>query len=326
MKIGQHQQSLPPRWEEFLNALTHQLAKPAFPLLSTRCITRSDLSKIFVEIRKELSLPSTFPDGPDIIQHLHSMGLVSVIPVDLTGNSPESSPSKQFIVFGIEGTSKPDIDSLELLQAYNQDGVICYFSAISYFDLTTQAPAHHHIASLTRKSPIKKLSRQDLVTNIYTKERTTKNKKIGTHVFSFEGIPFYSVKRVSNSIPGIKTRVLSSRTTIRISTIEQTLLDTLHYPYHCGGAEVVFEAWRNRIDNIDDDLLLDYLEKIQIPPLTRRVGAILEMLRHSPSIALKSFLSKSREGIFSLPEVSTIPLLRGINFPQINHNWNVLVP
>jgi len=128
------------------------------------------------------------------------MGLVSIIPVDLTGSSPESSPSKQFIVFGIEGTSKPDIDSLELLQAYNQDGVICYFSAISYFDLTTQAPAHHHIASLTRKSPIKKPSRHDLATKNYNKESTNKNKKIGTRVFSFDGIQFYSWNKNQSSL------------------------------------------------------------------------------------------------------------------------------
>jgi predicted transcriptional regulator of viral defense system len=279
-----------------------------------------------MEIRDTLGLPTTFPSGPEIIEHLFSMGLASSLPVELSEKSRGASPSKGFILLGIQESRELDIDPLELLQSYNQEGTICYFTALAYFNLTTQVPVHHHIATLTKPIQNTNLEQQESASKNVLPQNTIKKSKIGTHIFTYGGVPFYSVKRVINSIPGIKTRIISPRTNIRITTVEQTLLDTLQYPIHCGGPEVIIEAWKLYINNLNEDLIRDYLKKIQIDPLTRRVGATLDLLDHPPTKNLDSFLKESRERIFFLPYVPNIPLFRGINFRQNNHYWKVLIP
>jgi predicted transcriptional regulator of viral defense system len=150
--------------------------------------------------------------------------------------------------------------------------------------------------------------------------------KMGTPIFSYQNVPIFSTKRIVNSIPGIKSRILSPWAIIRMTTIEQTLLDTLQYPLQCGGSEVVFEAWEKQISNLNDDLILEYLKIINIPPLTRRLGAILDLFNHRPTSELSAFLEESRSNLFIQPEVPEIPILKGMFFSRLNSSWNVLIP
>ncbi|MEW6719952.1 MAG: hypothetical protein AB1346_05845 [Thermodesulfobacteriota bacterium] len=279
-----------------------------------------------MEIRKGLDLPTTFPTGKEIIDRLIHMGLASCLPVEVHGEPSKDSPSKEFILFGIRESREPEIEPVELLQAYNQKGVICFFSALSYYDLTTQVPVHHHIASLIHPTGTANVDAREPSSTSPDREIEPGRSRLGTHAFTYMGVPFYSIKRAANTIPGIKTRIVSGRTNIRISTVEQTLLDTLQYPLHCGGPEVVFEAWKRYSGQLDEDLMSDYLRRIKIDPLIRRAGAMLDLLGHSPGKNLRSFLEESRDRIFGLEEVPTIPLLRGINLPRPDRSWNVLTP
>ncbi len=68
--------------------------------------------------------------------------------------------------------------------------------------------------------------------------------KLGTLLFIYQGTTYYTTKRSSRLAPGVQLRDFGPRTQLRITTCEQTLLDALEKPIHCGGAEVVFEAWR----------------------------------------------------------------------------------
>jgi len=268
-----------------------------------------------------LNLPSTFPSGVTIIEHLISMGFASRIPVEGTAGT---APSKEFILLGIQESQDLGADPLELLQSYDQQGTICFFSALAYFNLTTQVPVHHHIAALTNQVATGMNSERPA--RIVQPKKTTTKSKLGTYLFNYEGVPFYCTKRVKSSIPGIKIRVVSPRTNLRITTIEQTLLDTLQYPLHCGGQEVALEAWGRHIGRMDGGLLLDYLRTIRIDPLTRRVGAIFDLFGIPPAKGLHSFLNESMSRILSQPEVPEIPLFRGINCQRSNPAWKILVP
>ena len=172
----------PKRWEEFLKAFTARVAKPTSFLLSVRCITRQTLSGIFSEIQQELNLPSTFPSGVAIIEHLISMGFASRIPVE---GSAGTAPSKEFILLGIQESQDLDTDPLELLQAYDQQGTICYFSALAYFNLTNQVPVHHHVATLTNQgTPNTNAERPATIVN---PKKTNTKSRLGTYLFTYEG-------------------------------------------------------------------------------------------------------------------------------------------
>jgi hypothetical protein len=307
-------------WEPFLKALTGRLAQPTPELPSVHCVTRQTLVQLIGEVASELQLPSTFPTGKKVIEHLVSMGLAAHVPIE---DVSKPGPSRDFILLGIQESRELQVDPLELLQAFDQQGVVCFFSALAYYDLTTQIPASHHIASLiTHKiepgaKPVAKLS---------ALPRGTQRSKLGTRVFSYGGVPFFSTKRARKSIPGIKTRVLGPATNIRIATVEQTLLDTLQYPFHCGGPAVVLESWERQTGTTDDNLFLAYLKAIQIPPLTRRVGALFELLGVPATGALGSYLDATKKIVLEQPEIPWIPLLRGVSYSRESSEWKVMVP
>ena len=132
----------------------------------------------------ELHLPSTFPTGKKIIEHLVSMGLASHVPIEEVSRP---GPSRDFILLGIQESRELQVDPLELLQAYDPQGVICYFSALAYYDLTTQIPASHHVASLIshKIEPVAKTAEK-----LSTSPKSIKRSKLGTHVFSYGGVPY----------------------------------------------------------------------------------------------------------------------------------------
>ena len=111
-----------------------------------------------------------------------------------------------------------------------------------------------------------------------------------------------------------------------MTTIEQTLLDTLQYPYHCGGPEIVFEAWQTARDRYEEEDLLEGLKLIGLPPLIRRLGAIYNLFNYKPSKCLGTFLEEKRDQFFMQSQNPPIPLLRGLVFSQLDSYWNVLVP
>jgi len=313
--------TLHPQWERFLKELSDNLSKPSPDIPSVRCLTKKTLVSLFSNIQKTLALPSTFPNGTEILRLLSSMGLASTI---ATIKCEKKTPSKEFYLVGISASHDTMADPIEILQSYKPDGVICFFSALSYYELTTQFPTHHHIATIVK--PILATKTEQTRTNISSSTRSNRTAKLGSLAFSYQGIPFYTTKRSRNTIPGIKNRRFNPRANIKITSKEQTLLDTLHYPLHCGGPGVIFEAWDTQLDSLDEKSLFDLLETINSPPLTRRLGALFDFLNYKPKTELSQLLRKTREKTQQLTELTEISLLRGFHYSHINPNWKVFTP
>ena len=313
--------ALHPQWERFLKEFSNNLSKPSPEIPSTRCLTRKTLVSLFSNIQEALALPSTFPSGIEILRLLSSMGLASAIG---TEKSEKKAPSKEFYLVGISASHDTTADPIEMLQAYKPDGVICFFSALSYYELTTQFPPHHHIATIVE--PTLTTKAEQTRTNASSSTKANYTVKLGSLAFSYQKIPFYTTKRSRNTIHGIKNRRFNPRTNIKITSKEQTLLDTLLYPLHCGGPEVIFEAWETHLDSLDERAFVDLLEAINSPPLTRRLGALLDFLGYNPKSELSHFLGKTREEILRSTELTEISLLRGFHYSHINPSWKVFTP
>ena len=89
-----------------------------------------------------------------------------------------------------------------------------------------------------------------------------KRNPLGTEIFRFEGVGYYSNKRDASLVPGIQFRVVSPRCWLRITTLEQTLLDALMQPVRCGGAAVVLEAWETGVKQFDADRMSEHLNPL----------------------------------------------------------------
>jgi len=311
------------RWEVLVKALAERTSTANENSLTPRCWKFSTLSreiKCVVKANKQV-LRTTFPTAGDVVERLKRMGLVH--PVE--AKSPKEAETIQFLLLDMGGGKTEPLYPLELLQAYLPDGVISYFSAIDYYELTTQPVTHHHVARLGSLKSQKNRA-YTIVPELQTNTDAAERNLFGTEIFNFENVAYYVNRRDQSLVPGVQFRVVAPRCWLRITTLEQTLLDGLMQSIRCGGEAVVLEAWETGVKQIDADRMADHLNKIQREDLDRRVGAILEMLGASfSSSALWDRLSsvKNRLRAEDTPE---IPLLTGLEFSESNHTWKVQTP
>jgi hypothetical protein len=311
--------------EAFLARLNQRLAVPLSEWPTVRCWTEPSLNAIFRQVRDELAGEDVRSELPhsSLLEWLCCMHLASRIPVDCKTAS---------YLIEIGASIKADVDPIELLMAYRPKGIACYFSAVAFHALTTQLVEHHHVAELSpqRAGPeserTEKSAAQATARQSGTKQHTPR--RLGTLLFRFQGVPFYSTRRSARLVPGVQTRAYGPRARVRITTLEQTLLDTLYKPFHCGGPEVVFEAWREGISwqRIDEERLVAYLRAMNYPATARRLGVMLELVGFVPGAELRRFLDDCKGAIERTSPHACISLLPGVTYQRLNAPWLVYTP
>lgn len=342
---------------------------PAAEHLTARCWSRNDLYTLFARTVAKTDLPEEFSNTEGFLAYLGEVGWVSKVALDqLTKAGP---PGGFYLLDPSAVATGTPPDPLELLQAYQSAGVICYFSALAYHSLTTQLASHHHIANpclpvqsqdgdpcqTTHRhaagttgsgggGPQRENATQEAADSGSTAIRRKRN-PLGTEVFTYQGIPCYLHRRRSNLLQGAQVRDVDARTRLRITSREQTLLDTLQTPAACGGVAVVFEAWENGTLDLDEERLAERLQGLNHPLVFRRVGAMLERLGYRAGSRLQGLLQKHQfpdeEHHFSSallapgsmeaaaaaaapPAPQAIALLPGHPFATLSPRWGVLVP
>jgi hypothetical protein len=311
------------RWEIFLRAMAERVSVAGEKRLTTRCWKPSTLCREIREIAKlnQAALRTTFPPTHEVVEQLKRIGLIHPVKVQ----SPHDPRGMDFLLLDMEAGNGEPIYPLELLQAWLPDGVICYFSAINYYELTTQVVAHHHVARLMPPGLRKVLASFEATRPEPAGEVLERN-PLGTEAFCFEDVPCYVNRRDASLVPGIQFRVVSPRCWLRITTLDQTLLDALMQPVRCGGEAVALEAWETGVKKIDPDRMAGHLAKIQRDDLDRRVGAVLELIGADFAASdLGRRLNALRERLMTEP-VPEIPIMAGFEFPELNKTWKVRAP
>jgi predicted transcriptional regulator of viral defense system len=311
------------RWEVFLRTLGDRVSAASEKNLTARCWKPSTLRREIRAVTKSNQevLRTTFPPAHVVIEQLKRMGWIHSIKVQ----SPNDAELIDFLLLDMEAGKSEPIYPLELLQAYLPDGVVCYFSAVNYYELTTQVVAHHHVVRLNPPRAKKSLAAVDTMEPASAGDAVERN-PLGTEIFHFEDAGYYLNKRDVSLVPGIQFRVVSPRCWLRITTLEQTLLDALMQPVRCGGEAVVLEAWETGVKQIDADRMAEHLAKIQREDLDRRVGAVLEMIDADLAAStLGRRLNAVRDRLM-VQDAPEIPLLAGFEFPEWNKTWKVRTP
>jgi hypothetical protein len=258
-------------------------------------------------------------------------------------------PSDRLYAVGL-GVNPETLDPIELLQAHVPGGVVCYFTALIVHGLTTQFASHHHIARLKRGGVAasnagaggdERRRAENAEVRPFTEgagpdvggqggRDAGPVPPIGTREFVRQGLAYYTTHRDANRIVGIQRRYLNPYTRFRVTTLEQTLLDTLHRPHSCGGAPVVYEAWATGAERLNPQRLATLLDRIGDARLTRRTGYMLDQYPISaPSPELSHVLARARQqsaptGHWS--EEAVVPLLPGVPPTEVNTRWGVAVP
>ena len=303
---------------QFTKTFLDFLSQPTELRPTVRCLSLTD-AKILVAAARDANPSPDFQrvSASDLIELLEKSGILQ--PLKLV-----DTPRSAFGVYAVGPQGVDKLDPIELLEAAVPVGVVCYFTALQYYGFTTQSAIHHHIAQIIHREtqPAKpRPSRSSAVS-------TTKASRniLGTQLFKFGGTPFYKTVRSAHTIAGIQFRQLNDRTIARITTREQTLLDTLHRPLSCGGASVVWEAWQHGMQDIDEARLLAHLQQIGDRKLWRRVSYMLQAAQHTPGKELSKWRDNFRNEIKNSPEIPTIPLMPGLPSLSVDSVWRLELP
>jgi hypothetical protein len=310
--------------EAFLARLGQKLSAPSDEWPTVRWWTERSLNRMCAGVRKELAEAGEKANLTDrsLLEWLERLGLAHCL----------SMPEECFYLVEIGAGTHCQPDPYELLMAAKPGGVVCYFSAISFHALTTQTVGHHHIAELkVPSSDVRRRTAEDegaAPGGARADQGSRKSCSLGRVLFRFQVIPFYFTRRSARLVPGVQVRDYGPRSRVRITTLEQTLLDSLYKPFHCGGPEVVFEAWEEGIAShrVDEERMADHLERMEYPATARRLGVMLELLGHVPGGKLHRVLERCRLTIDRESPFATISLLPGLNYENLNDNWLVRMP
>ena len=315
--------------QAFLTSLIARVAEalpaPTDAIPVTRCVARPTLSRLLVKIRDSLDPPrKQRASATELLEVLVDARIAEEVP--LTDLLPGMRRDRLYALgLGIDAN---ELDPCELLQAQLPRGVVCYFSALAMHELTTQHPSHHHIATLSVSSKPKTADattaalRARAVAGDVVTDRDGSFGSLGTRLFAYHGIRYYATSRERHRVRGIQSRYLSDTSRIRVTTLEQTLLDTLHRPISCGGAAVVFEAWDRGMRRADPARILKLLRDIGDTKLERRAGFMLARIDESLSAQLGAQIRASPDG----NDDAIIPLLPGIPSSTVDARWGVSVP
>lgn len=312
------------RWERFLALFCEEISKTSESRPTVRYWKSSDLVKVIAEINRlnRAELLTTFPKGKAVLVRLEKIGWLK--PVAITWNRKHGSKPRLYQIAQY-GNDTITADPLELLLGYDPKGVVCYFGALQHYELTTQIPPFYHVAKI-RSGPIPSYPTDEVAAKPARTSAKTYN-PMGTTLFTLGELQFYETSRYAALMPGVQVRLLSSCSSLRITDLEQTLLDTLTHPLQCGGSAVTFEAWERAADRIDGVRLLAHLEAINQTALWRRVAAVLSLTQiMDGEPTLRDAFEKKRAIMDRPSEQAELSLLPDHDFPQLNPTWRVRIP
>lgn len=301
-----------------LTAILGRFSEPSSTSLNPACVTESTLYRLLGELS-----PSVLRSGGSkaaILDWLLQVGLLSRVPVEYQDG--ESARRTRFYAFDTRKGVSSSPTPFEMLQAYDPDGVICYFSAIAFYALSTQTVVHHHVATLKDAAQVdaSHVARTEASAARGPLRRAERN-PLGTSLFAYGGVPYYQTSRLRRLIPGVKLRYIGPTAVIRITTLEQTLLDTLHRPLNCGGPSVVFEAWEQALPSLSEMRLIEHLDAMNHPQTIQRVGCILANLNYEPGPKLAAVLDNCVRKLDPADESQYRQLLPGVKYENLRMPW-----
>jgi len=317
-------------WDRVLSALIDRLTVPSEIHPSVRWISETRLKSLLIAVRDDLDIAGKATlTGGLLLEGLCQSGLAHAL--EIADVPPGQKPLRIYRV-GMGGSH--GITPLELLQAVKPGQVACYFSALEFHELTTQVAPHHHTARLEavidrgsawmEPGPGSALPGHRDGDPSVLGGSTRRDRALGTLLFHHEGVPYYCTRRDRALVPAVQWVYVSAETMVHITSLEQTLLDTLHRPWICGGPAVVYEAWERGAARLQGEGLAACLRAIDRPTLCRRVGYMLNHCGcHMDSPALADVLRNARESAAVEP---MLPLLMGVPWSSIDSEWNVGVP
>jgi predicted transcriptional regulator of viral defense system len=242
-----------------------------------------------------------------VIANLAAAGVVTT--VQITTRDPLLRPG-HLVAIGL-GVDASDLEPFELLAAHRPEGVVCFMSALTAHDLTTQRVVRHHVAVPKAARPHSGAQAERSAVAPSATDR--KSATLGHCLFAYRGAEYYETHRESRYLTSTQKRPLHGEFHFRVTSLDQTLIDTLDRPVACGGAAVVFEAWESAQRRINPRRMAALLGVINHPHLSRRVVAMASEFGITVEVPIE-------------PDLVPIDLIAGVGFTRVDEACGVRMP
>jgi predicted transcriptional regulator of viral defense system len=163
------------------------------------------------------------------------------------------------------------VDEREALFELNPYCVLSHASALVFHGLTEQLPKQ--------------------ITATMSRDKTGDLLPLDTEPSDWEGVALPPARTPTTALgtPLVWIRTMPARFfgfssyqpagfSIRVTTLERTLIDALQMPEACGGIDNVLMAWGFAKENLDLNRLIGYVDRLDIALLKQRAGFLLEEL------------------------------------------------
>lgn len=294
------------------------ITSPSQARPTVRCLSRTDALQLVLQARDAIPDPELRRlSAARLLALLEKSRVLQPVPI-------VAPPNRREGMYSVGAQPLETIEPLELLQAAEPSGLVCYFTALAYHGLTTQSPIHHHVARLVDRPRAAPSAERAAVAT--SGESTRRRDPLGTLRFTYQSVPYYETSRAMHTVAGIQLRHVNDRSLVRITTREQTLLDTLHRPVSCGGLSVVWEAWQTGLTALDEPRLCEHLKTLDESKHVRRVGYLLQAFGYTPGDPLNSLLDETRSALQGDVDTPVIPLFAGLPAVTMDSTWRLDVP
>lgn len=258
------------------------------------------------------------PSGRRFRQHLVDLGLI----VPLAVSDAAAADVPHWLV--LRGRGGREHDPLQLLCAGSERSIVSHASALVFHDLT-QARVVTHFVTVPRERPRGRASAHPARLSADASPSTVAGRRAGPAVghllFGFEGREYRRRQAFEDLIFGEKEVWLDELERVRVFDRERTLLHTLTDPECNGGARVVIEAWERAADVVRAPRMLQYLHRLDVPVLWRRVGAMSEHL------GIDALTQAAAGVVRTLPPLDgPLPLIRDTTGGRISERWSLCLP
>lgn len=312
----------------FQSELLRRISAASEDFPTVRCWSSNKLRSLLGGLRSSLLdqrvITSSFPRTDGILAWLSDAGLVHPLRVE-PGASAKAEDT--FYLVEVGSGQQSTVSPFELLQAFQPQGIVSFFSALAFHSLTTQTPPFHHSVALTPRPPSvpRERAAPEIEIASIPSASAARRDSLGSHAFTYAGTRYFSTKRFRDLVPGVQRQILDPRIHLRVTDIEQTLLDTLMNPEASGGQSVIFEAWEQGLGRARPERMASYVETIALPVLTRRLGALLNLTGATTPAPLRAVLDQTRH-LLAVDSAPQVPLFRGQPGTRLDAEWNVLTP
>ncbi len=303
----------------FLATFQARLERPTESLPSVRCLSGKTWRTLARQCTDEVAQGSRtrFP-LQETRRELERLGVLIDLQPSSVGDRP---PADSLLAFT---RTKSDADSItpeEILLALEPSGVVVYFAALAHHRLTTQLPAAYHVA-LLHHEPKKA---RPLPSTPPSSPAAPRSMSLGQPLLRHRGVDFYRTRLANRLASDVQMAYRGRHAIHRVVSLEQALILSLHRPGHCGGPEVVEEAWEEAMDRLDQSRLAELLDATEDHDLMRRAGWLLQRLSATlePSLATTLGAARARAHLAGGRDVT--PMFPGFQHRAIDPYWWVEV-